>query len=441
MANRTQSTSTTVFALDEMYGIAPIPDLPNMLSEGGSQGVIVAGAVQDLALIKDRWRQAGESFLTLFQDVLVFPGIRHGETLDVVSTLIGDYDRPVPQTTTGGGPQGANWSETTNIQRQRRMPPDAVYAGPDPGNQDVLLHLSSQGTGQLFATPYWRASPWPQVITDCMELALGGGESMWAQYVRMMGGTPDEPPLTDLPIPDLTSWANRHAAAIPGRSDTSPRSSGGTGGSSAPPHAEDGEGGDEEDHEEESPDERDRAAIHHGRHQRREAEDHDDGHEASHAPRAVTFGVVLRAAGRRREVRRGRLAEWHHWRLPRRFVLVVLAHVRPHSPSMRPWRREHGMRIRRPIRRCGMSPRLTASYANDRLMPSSAAASSTVNVSRPAHGSSPLTACREVTARARGRDHGRAAGTAATGPPCAAAGARRGRSMCLVFLVVARVVG
>jgi type IV secretion system protein VirD4 len=81
---------TTVFALDEMYGIAPIPDLPNMLSEGGSQGVLVAGAVQDLALIQDRWKKSGDSFLTLFQDVLVYPGIRHRETLEIVSSLIGD---------------------------------------------------------------------------------------------------------------------------------------------------------------------------------------------------------------------------------------------------------------------------------------------------------------------------------------------------------------
>jgi hypothetical protein len=60
-------------ALDEMYGIAPIPDIVNMLSEGGSQGVLVAGAVQDLTLVKDRWNVAGDSFLTLFGDVLVFP--------------------------------------------------------------------------------------------------------------------------------------------------------------------------------------------------------------------------------------------------------------------------------------------------------------------------------------------------------------------------------
>jgi type IV secretion system protein VirD4 len=66
----------------------------------------VAAAIQDLALIKDRWKEAGESFLTLFQDVLVFPGIRHKDTLEAVSSLIGDYDRQVPSTSTASGSQG-----------------------------------------------------------------------------------------------------------------------------------------------------------------------------------------------------------------------------------------------------------------------------------------------------------------------------------------------
>jgi TraM recognition site of TraD and TraG len=36
------------FALDEMYG-TPIPELPKVLAEGGSQGLIVCGALQDLS--------------------------------------------------------------------------------------------------------------------------------------------------------------------------------------------------------------------------------------------------------------------------------------------------------------------------------------------------------------------------------------------------------
>jgi type IV secretory pathway TraG/TraD family ATPase VirD4 len=217
LGEQVASTSTTVFALDEMYGIAPIPDLPNMLSEGGSQGVLVAGAVQDLALIKDRWKMAGDSFLTLFQDVLVFPGIRHGDTLEMVSKLVGEEDVPMPSTSVGASGTQHTWTESTSFQRRRRLPPDQVSRGPDPNNQDVLLHLSAQGVGQLWATPYWRSPPWPQVLTSCIELALSGkGESMWAEGARLMGRTDVvEPPLTDLPIPDLTRWAERQRGSDP----------------------------------------------------------------------------------------------------------------------------------------------------------------------------------------------------------------------------------
>ena len=97
------------------------------------------------------------------------------------------------------------------------MPPDQVYTGPVPQNQDMLIHLSSQGAGQLYATPYWRPSqrdgppePWPQVLTSCVVRALGAPESMWVQGARAMGRTDVvEPPLTDLPIPDLTRWAQQ----------------------------------------------------------------------------------------------------------------------------------------------------------------------------------------------------------------------------------------
>src|SRR4051812_15969085 len=65
----------TVFALDETANIAPIPDLPTIVSQGGSQGVVVAAVFQHLGQAKPRWGQDGEGFLTTFQERLMFPGI------------------------------------------------------------------------------------------------------------------------------------------------------------------------------------------------------------------------------------------------------------------------------------------------------------------------------------------------------------------------------
>jgi type IV secretion system protein VirD4 len=194
-ADMPNSPPPTVFALDEMYGIAPIPDLANMLSEGGSQGVLVMGAVQDLALVKDRWKTAGDSFLTLFGDVLVFPGIRHRETLEAVSTLFGDRDRSIATQSVAQGPQGITYTEGEHWQREHLVPPDRVAAGVGPDPRWVL-HLSSRGMGQLIVTPYWWDAPWPHVLTRCMEHSL--------EHPQF-----GNPPLTSLPIPDLSAWAQQ----------------------------------------------------------------------------------------------------------------------------------------------------------------------------------------------------------------------------------------
>jgi hypothetical protein len=159
-------------------------------------------------LIKDRWKEAGESFLTLFQDVIVYPGIRHKDTLEAVSSLSREYDRDVPSSSIASGSQGTTYTTSTNSQRQRILPPDQVYAGPVPQNQDMLIHLFSQGVGMLCATPYWRGpqwdgppGPWPQVLASCVVNALGSPESMWAQAARAMGRTNAVEPTPICPFP------------------------------------------------------------------------------------------------------------------------------------------------------------------------------------------------------------------------------------------------
>lgn len=62
-----RSDVSTVFALDEMYGLAPLPDLPAMLTDGGSHGLLVVGAVQDLTLIKSRWPKEADRFLAVWR--------------------------------------------------------------------------------------------------------------------------------------------------------------------------------------------------------------------------------------------------------------------------------------------------------------------------------------------------------------------------------------
>ena len=201
------SVPSTVFALDEMYGLAPLPDLPAMLTDGGSQGLLVAGAVQDLTLIKSRWPKEADSFLTLFGNVMVFPGIRDGKTLEAVSKLIGDYDREVETWGRGGGQH--------STRREPKCPPSKVYAGIDEGNPDVLIFLHQKGWDKLRAMPWWRFDPWPQVLVAYLRRACSGRVPEWLLFEWLE--TRVKPPdvldvLPQLPLPDLDRVRERVAA-------------------------------------------------------------------------------------------------------------------------------------------------------------------------------------------------------------------------------------
>jgi type IV secretory pathway TraG/TraD family ATPase VirD4 len=78
-----------LMALDEAANIAPLPDLPSIVSEGGGQGLTTLACFQDLSQAKQRWGQAADGFLSLFGTTVVLPGIGDVGTLDALSVLAG----------------------------------------------------------------------------------------------------------------------------------------------------------------------------------------------------------------------------------------------------------------------------------------------------------------------------------------------------------------
>jgi len=61
-----------LFVLDEVANIAPLPNLPALVSEGGGQGLVTLACLQDLSQARARWGEAAEGFLTLFGVKLLF---------------------------------------------------------------------------------------------------------------------------------------------------------------------------------------------------------------------------------------------------------------------------------------------------------------------------------------------------------------------------------
>lgn len=94
-ANGVASNPPLLLALDEVANIAPIEGLPRILSEGASQGVLVAACFQDLSQARERWGTASEAFPTVFGGQLIFAGIAHPATLQAISMRCGDVEVPV----------------------------------------------------------------------------------------------------------------------------------------------------------------------------------------------------------------------------------------------------------------------------------------------------------------------------------------------------------
>ena len=81
-----------VLALDELANIAPLPELPSMVSEGGGQGLVTLACFQDLSQARHRWPGQADGFPSLFGTTVVLPGIGDVRTLEALSVLAGDHE-------------------------------------------------------------------------------------------------------------------------------------------------------------------------------------------------------------------------------------------------------------------------------------------------------------------------------------------------------------
>jgi type IV secretory pathway TraG/TraD family ATPase VirD4 len=172
-AYRAPASSVPVtLALDEAANIAPLPDLPAMIAEGGSQGLITLASFQDLSQARVRWGQAAEGFLSLFGVKVVLPGIGDLRTLELVSRLGGEGDVPVRSVSRRRwlvGPRGV--TVTSSTRRQRRLPVEAVAQLP-PGT--AILLDGAKAPTWLRLTP-WYATPPFAAITRTRRPTLGRG--------------------------------------------------------------------------------------------------------------------------------------------------------------------------------------------------------------------------------------------------------------------------
>jgi type IV secretory pathway TraG/TraD family ATPase VirD4 len=181
--NKTAQGAPVTFALDEVANVAPIESLPAIVSEAGGQGLHVIAAVQDLSQVRGRWgADVADGFLSLFQHVLVLGGVRDTRTLEAVSTICGDYDRP--QTSASRTRSRATFkpwqlgstsvAHTASTHRQRRLDAGEIYALAD----GTALHLHGSGWRTVDLAAHYAHPRWTRVLAAAPDhLHTHGGSS------------------------------------------------------------------------------------------------------------------------------------------------------------------------------------------------------------------------------------------------------------------------
>jgi type IV secretory pathway TraG/TraD family ATPase VirD4 len=158
---------TMLWALDEVANIAPIHDLPALVSQAGGQNLQVMIGLQDLSQARTRWGDAAaDGFMSLFQTRMVLDGIADSRTLESISLALGEYDRELVSTSTGTNendewftPLGHNESVSYQTHRQRTLVPGEIAQLPD--GHGLLLRGASWGLIEL--TPWYESEPWASI--------------------------------------------------------------------------------------------------------------------------------------------------------------------------------------------------------------------------------------------------------------------------------------
>ena len=157
-----------LLALDEVANIAPIPDFPSMISEGGGQGLITLACLQDLSQARSRWPDHADGFPSLFGTTVVLPGIGDTKTLEALSLLAGDEEiptrtisagrmatgHPITDLVGGGRPQRG---ESVSTQWRRRLPADAITRGV---TGHALTFDQRNRPAWVSLAPFYARDPW-----------------------------------------------------------------------------------------------------------------------------------------------------------------------------------------------------------------------------------------------------------------------------------------
>jgi type IV secretion system protein VirD4 len=142
--------------LDEVANIAPLSALPQLVAEGGGQGVVTLACLQDLSQARRRWGTEAQGFLSLFTTKAILPGVSERSTLELVSLLSGMEQRPNPSQTTSSW-----WRRRRPAPSQHRSNTFMPRLAPDVISRGRAGFALVLGAGK---DPLWAALPGPRNV-------------------------------------------------------------------------------------------------------------------------------------------------------------------------------------------------------------------------------------------------------------------------------------
>jgi type IV secretion system protein VirD4 len=144
-----------LWALDEMANIAPLPELPSIVSQAGGQGLQVLACLQDLSQARKLWKEEADGFLSLFHGKVVFGGIGDTVTLERLSTLVGEREVEKITGSQSTGQFGVSESRQRSTEKERILPVSMIANLPD------MLGLAFKGVEftSVRLVPYFKWSP------------------------------------------------------------------------------------------------------------------------------------------------------------------------------------------------------------------------------------------------------------------------------------------
>ena len=116
------------FVLDEAANVAPLPDLPALMSDGGGRGMSTWAFVQSFAQLRARWgRDGADSIWGASSIKLLLGGCTEADDLERISRVVGDHRVRRRSHTSPGGLMARDHSSTaTSLERERILPVEAL---------------------------------------------------------------------------------------------------------------------------------------------------------------------------------------------------------------------------------------------------------------------------------------------------------------------------